>query len=406
MVFAAAKEALQQEGLEVEYAGILPTPSMLLLTHELGYGGGIMITASHNPPEYNGLKFILSEGRLTNETEVIELQKIFDGLTEEDKKLSGTVSPDEAGNIDNSRFRKIHVDKVLASVDAELVRSKKFKVAVDSINSGGGPFAKDLLEQLGCEVRQINGTPDGNFAHRPEPLEKNLAGTLEFFKQAEADICFVQDPDADRLVLADERGNFVLEELMIALVIKSVLSRKSESGREKSAVVNLSTTRVCEDIAREYGAALYRTRVGEAYVVKKMMEVNAPVGGEGSGGAIYPAVGYFRDSLSGMALILELLARDGRKISEIVASLPKYVMLKENITFTGNPPALYDALRAKWPGAQENTEDGIRFDWPSKAWMHIRTSNTEPLLRIFGEAKTEEEAKGLFEDVRLTLKAI
>ncbi|MEJ0002028.1 MAG: phosphoglucosamine mutase [bacterium] len=403
-IFHAAEEALEKEHIEVTYAGILPTPSMLLLTKKLGFDGGIMITASHNPPEYNGVKFIMPDGMLTNEAQTAEIEKWRAALAGADKIPS--LPPDSAEPAsDNAEFRMIHAQEVLKHVDADLIRSKKFTVALDSINSGGGPFAQELLARLGCEVHGINQTPDGNFAHTPEPLEKNLTDTLAFMKSVTHDVGFVQDPDADRLVLVNERGEFILEELMVSLVIKSVLSRAKEEEHESATVVNLSTTRVCEDVAREYGARFYRTKVGEANVVQKMIEVGAHVGGEGSGGAIFPAVGYFRDSLSGMALVLDLLARDGRKISEIVASFPKYVMQKDKFDFQGDLSTVYAKLKEKFADAEINTLDGVRFDWADNSWVHIRPSNTEPIVRAFGEALDQNRINAIFEQVRLTLGA-
>jgi len=401
-IFSATKAALGSEDLEMTYVGIIPTPSMLLLTKDLGFDGGIMITASHNPPEYNGVKFIMPEGRLTNEEETAKLEDFRKNMTEEEKILPELET--EEPKTDNSEFRKIHIKKVLANIDVELIRSKKFKVALDPINSAGSIIAEELLKELGCEVHIINGTPDGNFAHTPEPLEKNLAGTLEFMKKIKPDVGFVQDPDADRLVLVDNHGDYILEELMVTLVIKSVLSRPENIGKQNTAVVNLSTTKVCDDVAKEYDAKLYRTKVGEANVVARMIATNAPVGGEGSGGAIYPRVGYFRDSLSGMSLILELLAREDKKISEIVASLPKYFMKKDKYPLSGRLEEVYAKLKDKFQGTEINTADGVRFDWTDSSWVHIRPSNTEPIVRVFGEAKTPQQIEAVFKEVRLTLE--
>lgn len=403
IIFKSVREAFEKEGIDVKYAGLLPTPTMLMLTKKNGYDAGVMITASHNPPEYNGMKFIMPEGRLTNHEETNEIEKTRQSLNESEKIPTPGDASFNIDNFDNKEWRRIHIDEVLKNVDVELIKSKKFKVALDPINSGGSIIGQELLRELGCEVHVINGEPNGQFAHMPEPLEINLSGTASFVKEVAPDVGFVQDPDADRLVLINEKGEFILEELMISLVIKSVLSRNKESSKGKNVVVNLSTTRVCEDIAKEYGATLFRTPVGEAHVVKKMIETNAPIGGEGSGGAIYPLVGFFRDSLSGMALILELLARENKKISEIVSALPKYVMKKDKFTITEDINNIYQDLKAKWTDAKINTEDGARFDWEDSSWVHIRPSNTEPIVRVFGEAKDENRINTIFKEVRLTL---
>jgi phosphomannomutase len=233
----------------------------------------------------------------------------------------------------------------------------------------------------------------------PEPLEINLKETADFVKEIKPDIAFVQDPDADRLVLINEQGEVILEELTVTLAMKSVLSR----GDRNVVVTNLSTTKVFEEVAKSFGVKTEKTKVGEANVVQKMIEVSSTIGGEGSGGVIYTKVGYFRDSLSGMALILELMARENKKISDIVEELPKYIMKKEKFTITENLDEIYKKLKDKFTDAKINTEDGIRFDWENSSWVHIRASNTEPIVRVFGEAKEENEINSLFNEARLTL---
>lgn len=399
IIFKSVREAFEKEGIEVKYAGLLPTPTMLMLTKKKGYDAGVMITASHNPPEYNGMKFIMPEGRLTNQEETNQIEKVRQTLNESEKIPTPGDTSFNIDNFDNKEWRQVHIDEVLKNIDVELIKSKKFKVALDPINSGGSIIGQELLKELGCEVHVINGEPNGQFAHMPEPLEINLSGTASFVKEVAPDIGFVQDPDADRLVLINEKGEVILEELCVTLATKSVLSR----GKANDVVTNLSTTKVFEDVANSYGAKVHRTKVGEANVVEKMIEVNAPIGGEGSGGVIYPPVGFFRDSLSGMALVLELLARENKKISEIVSSLPKYIMKKDKFTITEDINKIYKDLMSKWSNAKINTEDGVRFDWEDSSWVHIRPSNTEPIVRVFGEAKDENRINTIFKEVRLTL---
>ena len=392
VILSSVRKAFQAEGIEVDYAGILPTPTLLLLIKKLDYDGGVMITASHNPPEYNGEKFVVGGGRLTNDEETEEIREYFENLTEEDKKIEGETLPEPEK--DNSEFRKIHVDEVLKNVDVELIKRKGFKVALDPINSGGSLITQDLLKDLGCEAHVINGEMDGNFAHRPEPVPENLEETAKFVKEAGVDIGFVQDPDADRLLVIDENGEIIGEEKTLALCIKNVLAK--EAG---DIVVNLSTSSMSEEIAESFGRKTYRTKIGEANVVKKILEINAPIGGEGSSGAIYPRVNVARDSLVGIALVLELLAKEGKKISEISEELPKYVMKKENIHFNGDLSALIETLKEVFEDAKSSELDGIRFDWADKSWVNIRASNTEPIVRIFGESKDKERIEAIFDKV-------
>ncbi len=398
IILSSVKKAFLAEGIEVDYAGILPTPTILLLVKKLNFDGGVMITASHNPVEYNGIKFIVRGGRLTNELERDAIQKYYDNLTEEEKTLDGETLSEPTK--DNKEYRKIHIDEILKNIDADLIRSHHFKVALDPINSGGSVITQELLKELNCEVRVINGEMTGLFAHRPEPLPENLTETAEFVKNAKVDIGFVQDPDADRLMVINEKGELIGEEKTLVLAIKNVLTK--ETG---DIVINLSTSRMSEDLAIEAGRKVYRTKVGEANVVQKILETNAPIGGEGSSGAIYPRINTSRDSLVGIALILELLANENKKISEIVESLPKYFMKKELIHDKLDLPTVYKKLKQEFLDAEINEEDGIKFDFKDKSWIHIRPSITEPIIKLFGEAKSEERLESLFNQARLTLQS-
>jgi len=392
IILSSVTKAFQAEGIEVNYAGILPTPTMLLLVKKLSYDGGVMITASHNPIEYNGIKFIVPGGRLTNAEETTKIQKFYENLTDQEKTLQGETLVEPIK--DNKEYRRVHIDEILKNIDADLIRSKHFKVALDPINSGGSIITQELLQELNCEVSVINGEMTGLFAHRPEPLPENLIKTAEFVKDANVDIGFVQDPDADRLIVINENGVIIGEEKTLVLCIKNVLSK--EAG---DIVINLSTSSMSEVIAKEMGRKVYRTKIGEANVVQKILEVGAPIGGEGSSGAIYPKINTARDSLVGISLILELLARENKKISEISDSLPRFFMKKENIHFGGDLQVLYQKLKDTFKDASVDDRDGIRFDFRDNAWIHIRPSNTEPLVRIFGEATTEEHINTLFQMV-------
>lgn len=395
-IFSSLESAFKAENVEIEYAGILPTPSMLFLVKNLGYDGGIMITASHNPPEYNGLKFINNKGLFTdsNENEVIANNKL--NLTDQEKIL--VPFSRDLNNFDNKKFRTLHINKIIENVDADLIRSKKFKVAHDPINSAGSIITLELLEGLGCEVFQINKEQNGEFAHMPEPLAPNLSQISQTVSEHHADVGFAQDPDADRLVVIDEQGTIIFEEYTLALAVHSVLSK--ETG---TVVTNLSSSRTNESIAESFGMKTYYSKVGEANVVALMQEKNAIVGGEGGGGVIYPKINNGRDSLVGIALTLELMARENKKISEIVEALPRYFMKKSKMPLTGDLVETYDKLKKVFIEAMINESDGIRFDFNDKSWIQVRPSNTEPIIRIMGEAETEGKIDALFEKVNLTL---
>ncbi|MFZ2072535.1 MAG: phosphoglucosamine mutase [Minisyncoccia bacterium] len=393
-IFEAIKLALEKENIKYEYAGIIPTPSILLLVKKLSFDGGIMITASHNPPEYNGLKFINKRGLFATQKEIEEIEENRKNLIKNQENFLQV----ENENYDNSDYRKIHIDEVLKNIDVNLIKSKKFKVAHDPINSAGSIITKELLEKLGCEVFQINGEQNGEFAHEPEPILKNLGQLAKAVSENNSNIGFAQDPDADRLVLVNEKGQILNEEYTLALAVKNVLSKNPSD-----VVVNMSTSRMSEDLVNNYGKKIHRTKIGEANVVEKMMEIGSIVGGEGNGGVIYFPISSSRDSLAGIAFILELMAKENKPISVIIDDLPKYIIKKDKITFSGDLNSLYDSLKSEFKNATVDTLDGVRFDWPDSSWIHIRPSNTEPIVRIIGEAKDENRINALFKQVKLTL---
>jgi phosphomannomutase len=404
MIHASVQAALEKEDLEITYAGILPTPSMLLLVKKLNFDGGVMITASHNPIEYNGVKFIVPGGRLTNAEETAVIQKNYNSLTEQEKVLNIETlkildDTKTENQTDNSVFRRVHIDEILKNIDVELIKSKHFRVALDPVNSGGSLITQELLKELGCTVHVINSEMTGLFAHRPEPLPENLGQIARATKESGSDIGFAQDPDADRLVVVNEHGVVISEEMTLVLAIKNVLSK--ESG---DIVINLSTSRMGEDLAESMGRKVYRTKIGEANVVQKLLEAGAPIGGEGSSGAIYPRINTARDSLVGISLVLELLARENKTVSELADSLPKYFMKKENFRVSMDLVSIYAKLKEKFKDAKINELDGIKFDFEDKSWIHIRPSNTEPLVRVFGEAKTQDRIDTLFREAKLTFE--
>src|SRR3989344_1498915 len=367
-ILRAIKNALKKEGLEMDYAGIIPTPSILLLVKKLSYDGGIIITASHNGKEYNGFKFVANDGLFIEQDEINELEEIKGGLN-------------KGKNVD-------------------LIKSKKFKVALDSINSAGSVITQELLKELGCTVCAINTEQTGDFGHEPEPLVKNLNQIKEATIKSNSDMGFAQDPDADRLVIVNEKGEILSEEYTLALATLNVFSRNENTDM----AINISSSRMCEDILNSHDKKVFRTKIGELNVVNKMLEIGAKISGEGNGGVIYPKISRTRDSLVGIAFALELLAREDKPVSSIVDSLPKYIMKKEKITFEKDFQTLSEKLKKNFKDANSvNTLDGIRFDWDDFSWIHIRRSNTEPKMWIISEARNEARVDDLLEQVKLML---
>lgn len=298
-------------------------------------------------------------------------------------------------------YIKNHIDKILAHIDVEAIRNRKFKVAVDMINASACVVDPYLFEQLGIEYVAINNTPDGKFAHTPEPVKENLKDICEKVASSGADIGFAHDPDADRLVIINEKGEHISEEYTLGFGIEAVLSKNL--GR--NSVVNMSTSQMCADITEKYGGKCYRTKVGESNVFAGIEEHMAIVGGEGTSGVIYPTINNCRDGFVSMCLALELLAKRGQTVSELVDSLPKYFMQKDKASIEGkNLDELYAKLQSYFPTSVVNNLDGIRLDFPDKSWIHLRPSNTEPIIRLFGEATTPERIAELFTEAKKVLE--
>jgi phosphomannomutase len=304
-------------------------------------------------------------------------------------------------NKNNPNFTKEHADQILSKINVEKIKSKKFKVAVDMINASACMIDPYLFEQLNVELIPINNIPNGKFNHKPEPLKENLAEIARTVRDSGADIGFAHDPDADRLVIINELGEVILEEYTLAFCVENILSKNNNSN----IAINLSSSRMSEDIAEKYNCKCFRTKVGEANVVEKMIETKSVIGGEGNGGVIFPAVNFCRDSFAGIALILELLAERNLKVSECVKTLPEYFMKKDKMAVSESVDLnkMYTQLKEHFPEAKTNEIDGLYLDFPDKSWIHLRPSNTEPIIRLFGEAKEADRIKALFEEVRLTL---
>ncbi len=390
-IIDAVAHTLSARGLDVIIGGLLPTPTVLFLVRDQGFDGAIIVTASHNPTEYNGLKLVTSRGMFTNEADVSEIKKYIEQKNYEHSGNVGTIETNES-------LGEKHIAHILKHVDVENIRTRKFKVVLDPINSAGCILTPILLEKLGCEVTIINGTPDGNFAHMPEPLAVNLTTLGDTVRTANADIGFAQDPDADRLVLADETGSIVFEEYTLALAVQSVLAKTPGD-----VVINLSTSKTSEMIAQKYGKKTFRSKVGESNVVEEIIKRNAVIGGEGSGGVIYPTINPCRDSLTGIAIILELLAKENKPLSTLVAELPHFEMVKDKFPFTGDLSVIYEKIKIRFPDAIQDTQDGLRLDFEDTSWINIRPSNTEPIVRIMGEAKTKERIQSLVADLKACL---
>jgi phosphomannomutase len=394
MLRHAIVAGLVSVGCEVQDLGVVPTPTCGLAVRRLKAAGAIQITASHNPAEWNGLKLFGNDGRVLSPGEGQRLQQLFT------QQAFRRAAWNQLGKVaDCPGAESWHRDRVLELVDASRIRQRKPRVFLDANGGAGGPLGKKLLEALGCEVIGQGCDADGVFQHEPEPTAANLTTICPLVARHQATIGFVLDPDSDRLALIDETGHYIGEELTLALAARFRLEQ--EKG---PVVVNMSTSRVIEDIARQQGCDCVRSAVGEANVADRMHAVGAVFGGEGNGGVIDPRVGYVRDPFIGMGLILNLMAATGKKLSELVAELPAYTIVKDKYTIErAGLPKLFAALQKRWPEAKANTVDGLRLDWENR-WVHVRPSNTEPIVRVIAEAPDAATAEGLCREVGTLLK--
>ena len=385
MLRHAVVAGLQAGGCSVHDIGIQPTPTCGLAVRRLQAAGGIQITASHNPAQWNGMKLFGSDGAVLTAAQGQGIQERYlaggfhcAGWNE----LGGEVACAEAADW--------HRRRVLELVDVEEIRQQKPIVLVDANGGAGGPLAERLLTDLGCRTIGIACGADGIFRHEAEPIAENLISICPQVPSAGASVGFVLDPDADRLALIDENGRYIGEELTLALALAYRL--KHEPG---AVVVNMSTSRVSEDIALRHKSPFHRSAVGEANVVEKMREVGAVLGGEGNGGVIDPRVGWVRDPFIAMGLILSYLAETGKKLSTLVADLPNYMIIKDKYQVDrAGLQALYQSMQKRWPEAKVNLVDGLRLDW-SDRWVHVRPSNTEPIVRVIAEAPSEAAGREL-----------
>ncbi|MGB5286851.1 MAG: phosphoglucosamine mutase [Ignavibacteriaceae bacterium] len=388
MVNLIVTGTLLAKGIDVVDIGICPTPTVQFNVKKLNASGGIAISASHNPNQWNALKLLNKTGQFLSPEEFAQMQKYLE------KGELSYKSWDKIGKrTEYKQGIQNHVDAILdlGMIYLDEIRKSKFKVVLDCVNGAGAYVLPEFLKEFGCEVIEIDCEKTGIFPRLPEPLPENLTETMKKGKEMKADFGIVVDPDVDRLVLITDKGEPFSEENTIVQVVQFVLSRK-----KGDVVVNLSTTRAVEDVAAKYGCKVFRSPVGEANVVKKMKEVKAIIGGEGSGGVIFPELHYGRDALVGIALTLQHLSDYGKSLSTLKNDLPKYYIVKKKIEVTKSPDDVIKKLVDHFSEGRINTEDGLRVDFDDH-WVHFRKSNTEPIIRIIVEAKSETEAKSLSE---------
>ena len=381
-------DSLHKKGINVDNCGLATTPTMQIMTENENYDGGIVITASHNPSEYNGLKFLQTDGTFLSPDQCEELFKAVD-------QNVSINPPDSLGVVsDYSTANEEHIEKVLAAkcIDADNIRKKKFKVVIDAVNGAGSFILPILCEQLGCEVVTMNCNGDGNFTREAEPLAENLNELEQKVLSDRADIGFATDPDGDRLSIVSNKGKAIGEEYTLVLAVKNFIN-----SQESMVVTNLSTSMMLDNIANK----TIRTKIGEAHVVKKMNELNIAIGGEGNGGVILKEVHLGRDSLVAISMILNLLSSSRKSISDEITNIPKYLMIKDKIHIDSKID--FDSLENIFDCDEINKFDGIKFSWPNK-WIHIRQSNTEPIIRIFAEASTQDEVDELINTLKNYLK--
>lgn len=402
MFAAAATAGLVSVGCDVIDIGLTTTPTAQLAVEYHHAAGGIILTASHNPIEWNALKFVGPDGIFLDGADGARVRAWTEdghGPLRADYAGVGAVTTDAAALerhlADVLKLKPIHVARI---------RRRRFTVALDTVRGSGGAIMPALLERLGCRVAAINLETDGRFPRPPEPIPENLGPLGKLVRRAKADVGIAVDPDVDRLAIVDERGEAIGEDYTLAFAIRAVLGTP-DAGRGRRAkavgpvVANLSTSLVVEDAARECGAELVRTPVGEAHVARAIVARRAVVGGEGNGGVIFPALHVGRDAPVAAAFLLELLARDRRTVGELVAAAPRYTIVKAKV---GRGPALapvYQALAARFADAVQDTQDGVRLGWRDR-WLHVRPSGTEPIIRLIAEAPTAADAARLVDEGR------
>ena len=397
MFVRAVISALQSVGCDVREVGIAPTPTCLYAIRHYQADGAIVVTASHNPVEWNALKFASWEGMFLDSEQAPRMREFLD-----EKKIL-RAPWDQLGDVDSDSYTvRRHLDAVLAVsyLDVPALRKRRFKVALDCVHGAGSVLLPPLLEALGCDVQLIGGTPDGRFPREPEPVAANLGDLERLVRETGADIGFATDPDADRLSLVNNEGRAIGEDYTLALASMLVLRHK-----KGPVVTNLSTSRILEDVAAAAGVPLVRAAVGEINVARRMEREGAVIGGEGNGGVILPDVHLTRDSAVATSLVLQMLLESGNTLAELVAAQPNYVIVKDKLPRdAGSLDDAFGTLEKKLGAPAADRQDGLRLAWPKeRRWLHLRASGTEPVLRIIAEAPDENGARDLVQQARRAL---
>ena len=390
MFALAATSGFQSVGMNVIDIGVVPTPTVQMAVMHHRAGAGLIITASHNPIEWNALKFVGPDGIFLNaEAGAAVRQFAEQGMPRAGWDGIGDVTRD-------STAIERHLDAIfeLPEIDVAAIKARGFHVALDCVRGAGSPTMLPLFERLGVRVSGINLEPDGRFPREPEPTPENLRELGELVRRSSADLGMAVDPDVDRLALVDEKGEAIGEDYTLAFAVRAVLAHHRKGSEAPVVVANLSTSLVVEDATKESGGRFVRAPVGEVNVAQAIVYENAVVGGEGNGGVILPALHVGRDAPLGAALILQHLVSTGERLSALVRSAPRYVIVKTKGPRGGDLAAQYQALRTIFPDAAVDTRDGIRFAWADR-WVHVRPSGTEPVVRVIAEAPTEMDAEAL-----------
>ncbi len=400
MFARAATAGLMSVGCRVIDVGLVPTPTVQLAVEHARAAGGIILTASHNPIEWNALKFVGSDGIYLGVEEGGRVAAIArDGQIER----AGYAAVGEV-SVDANAVER-HLDALLAlrGLDVKAIRRRRFRVALDTVRGAGGVVMPELLERLGCRVAAINLETDGRFPRPPEPLPEHLKPLGALVRRHKADVGIAVDPDVDRLALVDERGKAIGEDYTLAFAVRAVLG-KGDGGRGKGKIVvcNLSTSLVVEDAARDCGATVVRSPVGEAHVARTIIAHKAVIGGEGNGGVMYPPLHAGRDAPLAAAFVLALLTRERRSVSDLVASAARYSIVKDKVSRGPRLEPVYEGLRRAFAEATVDTQDGLRLAWPDR-WLHVRPSNTEPIIRLIAEGPTVADAERLIDEAKKIL---
>jgi phosphomannomutase len=391
----AAFAGLMSVGVDVVDLGIVPTPTVQLAVEHHHAGAGLILTASHNPIEWNALKFVGPDGIFLDAADGERVRQ----LAEQGPPRMGWEGIGEV-RTDTEAIRR-HLDAIvgLRLIDVTAIRKRRFHIALDCVRGAGATAMLPLLERLGCRVSGINLETDGRFPRAPEPVPENLAALGELVRNTGADLGFAVDPDVDRLAVVDEKGRAIGEDYTLAFAVRAVLDGRSSAGKAPVVVVNLSTSLVVEDAARAGGAKFLRAPVGEANVARAIRDEGAVIGGEGNGGVMLPALHIGRDAPLGLALILHLLAANGVRVSELVESSPRYTIVKAKGPRGPELRPLYDRLRRRFAEAEADERDGLRLSWPDR-WLHVRPSGTEPIVRLIAEAPSPDAAEALIAAAR------